>query len=212
MEKPEVLGRNPRVNLYLEAAGMASGLLLVAFLWVHAFLVATVIPGTATFDGMARFLEKYYLSYAGIGLGLLIGLVHVAGVARRIPAGYREQRAVWRVAGRMRHTDTYIWAFQVVTGLVILVAAAVHIWVVLADWPLQAAKSALRVQTDYLAFYLILLLVAEYHAAAGIYRLLVKWARFRRRSLAFAVGTATAFILSVNLAALWALFHLGGVR
>ncbi|MEW6540624.1 MAG: succinate dehydrogenase [Bacillota bacterium] len=212
MKNAKVPGHSPRTDLYLEAAGLVTGILLVAFLWIHAFLVAIVVFGPAAFDGTARFLEKHYLSYAGIGLGLLIGLVHVASVARRIPTGYREQRAVWRTAGRMRHTDTYVWAFQAVTGPVILVAAAVHLWVVLADWPLQAAKSALRVQTDYLVFYLILLLVAEYHAAAGIYRLLVKWARFRRRSLAYAVGTAAVFILSVNLAALWALLHLGGVR
>jgi len=198
--------------LYLELAGLVTGVLLVAFLWTHAFLVATVVFGPAAFDGMARFLEDYYLSHAGIGLGLVIGLVHVAVVARRVPAGYRAQRTVWRLAGKMRHTDTYIWALQVVTGLVILVLAAAHIWVVLADWPLQAAKSALRVQTGYLSFYLILLLVAEYHAAAGLYRLLVKWARFRRRSLARAIGAAAAFILSVNLAALWALFYFGGVR
>lgn len=213
VKNAKILGHNPRVDLYLEAAGLVTGVLLVAFLWIHAFLVATVVPGPSVFDGVARFLEGYRLSHAGIGLGLLIGLVHVVSVARRIPNGYREQRSVWRVAGRMRHADTYVWAFQVVTGLVILVAVAVHLWVVvLVDWPLQAAKSALRVQTDYPAFYLILLLVAEYHAAAGIYRVLVKWARFRRRSLVFAVGTAAAFILSVNLAALWALFHLGGVR
>jgi len=211
-DKPEALGPNPRVDLYLELAGLVSGLLLVTFLWVHAFLNATVILGAPVFDGMARFLERYYLSPVGIGLGLLVGLIHVLSVARRIPTGYREQRSLWRVARKLRHADTYAWILQVITGLIILVLASTHIWVVLADWPLQAAKSAFRVQTNYLSFYIILLLVAEYHAGAGIYRQFVKWGWFRRRSVALAVGTAVALILTVNLGGLWAFHQLGVAR
>ncbi|MBE0467320.1 MAG: succinate dehydrogenase [Candidatus Desulforudis sp.] len=211
MEKPEAPRLNPRTDLYLELTALVSGIMLVAFVWLHAFLVATVIPGAPVFDGMARFLDRYSLGQIGITLLLLAGLTHILAAARRIPTGYREQRSLWRVAGRMRHTDSYAWAFQVVTGLFILVLAATHIWVVVADWPLEAVKSAWRVQTDYLGFYLVLLLISEFHGGVGLYRQSVKWLRFRRRPLALAVGAVVAFILAVNLAAIWALLRLGGV-
>lgn len=108
VEKPEALRPSPRVDLYLELAGLISGLLLVIILWLHTFLVATVIIGAPVFDGVARFLERYYITHTAIGLGLLFGLVHVISVSRRIPTAYRARRAVWRVAGRMRHADTFV--------------------------------------------------------------------------------------------------------
>lgn len=212
MYKPAALDRNPKVDLYLELTGLVSGAMLVVFLWVHAFLLATVILGASVFDNLAGVLERYYLTQVSIGLVFLIALTHIVSVARRIPTGYREHRSVWRIAGAMRHTDTYVWAFQAVTGLAILVLAFTHIWVVLADWPLEAMKSAHRIQTDYLPFYIILLLFGEYHGGVGIYRQLVKWGRFRRRSAAFAVVAAFAFILAVNLGILWALFKLENVQ
>lgn len=212
MVRAKALDQNPRTDMYLELTGFTSGILLVVFLWVHAFFVVTVIFGASTFNTLSRFLEQYYLTQVGIALVFLIAVAHIGSVARRIPTGFREHRSVWRVAGMMRHTDTYGWALQVVTGLAILVLAAIHIWVVLIDWPIEAVKSARRVQADYLLFYIILLLVAEYHSGVGIYRQFVKWAKIRRRSLGLAVGAAIAFILAVNVGALWALFRLGCIR
>ncbi|MFP4515902.1 MAG: succinate dehydrogenase/fumarate reductase cytochrome b subunit, partial [Desulfovibrionales bacterium] len=56
----------------------------------------------------------------------------------------------------------------------------IHMWVVLTDLPIMAAKSAARVQNGWwLLFYLILLPMVELHVSVGFYRIGVKWGFIR---------------------------------
>jgi fumarate reductase subunit C len=66
--------------------------------------------------------------------------------------------------------------------MLILVMGSIHMWVVLTDLPITAAKSAARVQTGFWAvFYLFLLPLAELHVGIGFYRIGVKWGFIKDR-------------------------------
>jgi fumarate reductase subunit C len=59
---------------------------------------------------------------------------------------------------------------------------SIHMWTVLTDLPITAAKSAVRIQGGFwLVFYLILLPIVELHVGIGFYRIAVKWGVSRRK-------------------------------
>lgn len=77
--------------------------------------------------------------------------------------------------------DTWLWLIQASTAMVILIMGSVHMWTVLTDLPITAAKSAARIQGGFwLAFYLILLPMVELHVGIGFYRIAVKWGFIKR--------------------------------
>ncbi|MBE0467677.1 MAG: succinate dehydrogenase [Candidatus Desulforudis sp.] len=201
-----VLGRNPRIDLYLDLALLVSGLVLIGFLWLHMLFVATVLLGADAFDRLALALDRYYLAQIGIPFIGVAALVHVLVVSRRIPNRFQD---FWRHATLVRHPDTWTWIFQVVTAPIIAVLALIHVWVVLADWPIAAVKSAERIDS-FLWFYIILLLVGEYHAGTGLYRQFVKWGWLRRRTIGFILKSITLLIIILGLGALWAFLQIGG--
>ena len=66
--------------------------------------------------------------------------------------------------------------------MIILIMGAIHIWTILINLPITAAKSASHVQSGYwLVFDLILLPMVEVHAGIGLYRIAVKWGIIKRR-------------------------------
>lgn len=204
------LTKSPRSELYADLAELISGVLLVGFLWTHMLFVSVIFLGPELFDKFAMFLDDYYLSYIGIPFILLVALVHVITAGRRIPNRFREQKIVWQHAKMIKHTDTWTWVFQTITGMAILVLASIHVWIVLTDWPIEAIKSAMRIESFYLYFYLVLLLLGEYHAGMGIYRQFVKWGWFRRRPIAYMLKVITVIIIGLGLGALYVFWQLGG--
>ncbi|MBO8129474.1 MAG: succinate dehydrogenase [Peptococcaceae bacterium] len=206
MSLVRTLGKNPRCDLYLDLAQMISGILLVGFLWTHMLFVAVILLGPATYDSFARFLDDYYLSYIGIPFIGLVALVHVITVCRRIPSRYQE---LWEHAKLVRHTDTWTWLFQLVTALGIVILVMIHVWSVLTGWPIEAVKSTERM-TSFWWFYIALLLLGEYHAGFGLYRIFVKWGWIKRKTIGWVTKTITIIIVGLGLAALWAFLQLGG--
>ena len=67
-----------------------------------------------------------------------------------------------------------------VTAFIILVMGSIHMYVVLTDLPITAAKSAARVQNGWLLFYLVLLPMAELHVGLGFYRIGLKYGYIMR--------------------------------
>jgi fumarate reductase subunit C len=66
--------------------------------------------------------------------------------------------------------------------MIILIMGSIHMWTVLTDLPITAAKSAARVQGGFwLVFYLILLPMVELHVGIGFYRIGVKWGFIKRK-------------------------------
>lgn len=170
-----------RLSAYLDWLQMLTGAGLILFMWSHMVLVASVNLGAGVMNAIAYFFEATYMAQVG---GPIIGatlLLHFILAARKLPNTSQEQEVIWRHAKMLRHTDTWLWLIQAVTAMFILVMGSIHIWTVLTDLPITAAKSAARVQGGFWGvFYLILLPMVELHVGIGFYRIAVKWGFVKR--------------------------------
>ncbi|OAT85586.1 succinate dehydrogenase [Desulfotomaculum copahuensis] len=207
----KLLTRNPRADMLVDLLELFSGLFLVGFLWTHMFFVGVIYFGANIFDRFSIFLDKYYLSYIGIAAVILVFLTHLVVAGRRIPNRYREQKIVWRHARMIGHTDTWIWVFQTITGMAILILGSIHVWAVTSGWPIRAMISAGRM-THFLWFYALLLIISEYHAGFGLYRQFVKWGWFNRHSVGAVLKTISVIIVLIGVGIMWVLLRLGGAR
>ena len=179
-EKENISGNADITSALLDWLQMLTGAGLVLFMWSHMILVASINIGPQTMNTIARFFEATYMAQVG---GPFIGatlLLHFILAARKMPFRTNEIAAFWRHGRLLHHLDTWLWLVQVFTALVILVMGSIHIWTVLTNLPISAAKSAARVQGGYwLYFYLILLPMVELHVGIGFYRIFIKWGLVR---------------------------------
>jgi fumarate reductase subunit C len=175
-----------RTAATLNTLEMVSGVLLILFMWSHMILVASVNLGPGVMNAIARFLEDSYLAQAGGPLIAAVFLIHFLLAARNVPFRSDEQAVLWRHSRRLRHLDTWLWVLQAATGMILLLMACIHMWTVLTDLPITAAKSAARIQGGWwLAFYIILLPLVELHVGIGFYRIGVKWGWITRAKRSF---------------------------
>ena len=118
-------------------------------------------------NALAWFFETTYMAQVGGPLIFLAFLVHFVLAARKVPFKTSEQRVMLANAKRMHHTDTWLWIVQATTAMGILIMGGIHMWVVLTNLPITAAKSAARIQTGFwFVFYLFLLPMQNKHAEA----------------------------------------------
>lgn len=173
-----------RTEAYLDLFQMATGIVLVAFMWAHMILVASVnldLGGGRVMNVIARFFEATYMAQVGGPVIAVIMLAHFVFAARKLPFRAREQRAIWKHSLNLNHLDTWLWVIQAATAFIILIMGCIHMWTVLTSLPITAAKSARRIQGGWwLAFYLVLLPMIELHVGIGIYRIGVKWGFIKR--------------------------------
>jgi fumarate reductase subunit C len=118
----------------------------------------------------------------------------------------------------MKHADTTLWWWQVVTGFAMFFLASVHLYVMLTRPDrIGPFESADRMWTDHFwPLYLVLLFAVELHGGIGLYRLAVKWDWFggarpaaTRHRLALLKWSLTAFFLVLGLATLAAYVKIG---
>ena len=149
---------NFRTAAYLDFIQMLTGVGLILFMWSHMILVASINLGPGVMNTIAGFLEDTYLAQTGGPLIGLVFLVHFVLAARKVPFRSQEQRTIWAHSKRLHHLDTWLWVVQAVTAMIILIMGGIHMWTVLTNLPMTAAKSAARIQGGYwLVFYMILL-------------------------------------------------------
>ncbi|MFP3912937.1 MAG: hypothetical protein ACLFUT_12755, partial [Desulfobacteraceae bacterium] len=162
---------------------MLTGAGLILFMWSHMVLVASVNLGADAMNTLAYFFEATYMAQVG---GPIIGftfLLHFLLAARKVPFRAEQQSTIWKHSRMLHHADTWLWLVQVVTAMIILIMGSIHMWTVLTDLPITAAKSAARIQGGFwLVFYLILLPMVELHVGIGFYRIGVKWGFIKRRN------------------------------
>jgi len=170
-----------RVSAYLDWLQMLTGLFLIGFMWSHMVLVASVNLGAGAMNTLARFFEDTYMAQVGGPIIAFGFLLHFVLAARKVPFRLEQQSAIWKHSKVLRHGDTWLWLVQVITAMVILIMGSIHMWTILTDLPITAAKSAARIQGGFwLVFYLILLPMVELHVGIGFYRIGVKWGVIKR--------------------------------
>lgn len=197
---PSMPYARPNRDACLDWLQMLSGAVLVLFMWCHMILVSSVVLSPRLMDAIARFFEATYMAQAGGPAVFAVFIGHFILAARKIPFTADGQEIAWAHALRLRHRDTWLWIAQALTAMIVLVMGAIHMWVVLNDLPIEAAKSAARVQSGgWLWFYILLLPVIELHVGIGAYRIGVKWGFITRANRAKAkkieLGMFCGFVL-----------------
>ncbi len=168
--------RPSKRDAVLDWMQMLTGAGLILFMWCHMLLVSSVIISPKVMNAIAYFFEVTYMAQVGGPVIFLAFLLHFVLAARKIPFRAEGQDTIWKHAKMMHHKDTWLWVVQAVTAMIILIMGAIHMWVVLTDLPITAAKSAARIQGGFwFVFYLILLPCVELHVSIGFYRIGIKW-------------------------------------
>ena len=204
----KIFAKSPRLEAWMELVELGSGLFLLMFLQFHVLAVSSIILGAAAFNRDSARMDEYYLSYVGIPLVLAAIVVHGLAALRKAPWRFQEMRVYMQHSKRQAHLDTWAWLVQILTGMVVLVLAAIHIWSVLLTWPISAASSAARIQGGYFSFFFLLLLVAEIHAMVGLYRILVKWSWFNRHKFTPYLIYTTMFFVGLGCISLLVFYFL----
>jgi fumarate reductase subunit C len=211
-----------RLDLLQSGTGLALGL----FMWVHMFFVASILLGKDAMWTVARFFEGYHVFGRPLPwlVSLLVAIVFVlfiahAGLAlRKFPASYREYRTFREHMHGMRHGDTSLWFWQVLTGFALFFMASVHLYIMLTrPERIGPFESADRVWSDLMwPLYLVMLFAVEVHGGIGLYRLALKWGWFAgsdpaatRRRLRALKWVLTVFFLVLGLATLAAYMKIG---
>jgi len=194
----------------LELCLAVTGIGLAVFMVMHLGLLFTVLVGAQTMDSLATFLERYYLLQSVAPVLVIAAIVHVILSLRKVPVSLRQQVLLLKRTRAMRHFDTFTWGIQVVTGIAMAALGSIHLWVILTDLPIEAAKSGARVYGIYLWLYIPFLVAVESHISAGVYRVAVKWSINRRRVLHALLNVWTVAVLALGAAILVALYRLGG--
>lgn len=165
-----------RRDAYLDWAQLLTGLGLTLFMALHTLLNLSVILGPKALDRVAGILEILHLdTLAHVTIPILF-LIHFVVAARKIPWRIKEQEALWRGARLLKHRDTWLWIVQAVSGMLILILGAIHMWTTITTGPVQALSSAARVQSSgWTMFYVLLIPLVQMHVFIGLYRLGVKW-------------------------------------
>ncbi|HMK65696.1 MAG TPA: succinate dehydrogenase/fumarate reductase cytochrome b subunit [Thermodesulfobacteriota bacterium] len=175
-----------RTAAYLDFLQMLTGVGLILFMWSHMILVASINLGEGTMNALAKFLEDTYMAQTGGPVIAAVFLVHFILAARKLPFRTSEQKAIWAHSQRLHHLDTWLWVVQAGTAMIILIMGSVHMWTVLTNLPITAAKSAARIQGGFwLVFFIILLPLVELHVGIGFYRIGVKWGVITRSNRPF---------------------------
>jgi fumarate reductase subunit C len=196
--------KNPRFVARVDLIEMISGLLLVLFMFGHLLMLSTILAGPDTMNSLAAFLESppFYMAQLGaVGVSFLL-FIHVVTAGRKLPSRVREQTMLWRLSKQLRHTDTWLWSIQAVSGMIILAFVAIHLWVILTTFPIDAIKSSRRVAESFGYLYLPLILVVELHVGIGLYRAVMKWTSFNRRVGSMIKWALTAVFLVIGYAVL----------
>jgi fumarate reductase subunit C len=210
----------------LDWAQSATGLVLALFMWGHMFFVSSILLGKDAMWSVTKFFEGYF--FFGRSLPWLVSIV-VAGIIalvvvhallalRKFPGNYAQYRAFRDHAVQMRHEDTTLWWWQVLTGFALFFLVTVHLYVMLTrPHTIGPYGSADRVWSDtFWPLYLVLLFAVELHGGIGLYRLAMKWDWFAgpdpaamRRRLKTLKWALTVFFLVLGLATLAAYVKIG---
>ena len=117
-------------SAWLDLSQSVSGVILAVFLWTHLVLVSSILLGSDAMNWVARTMELSFLSDDGhgypwvvtaIAMGIAaLALVHVLVALQKLPMSLRQQRALRQQMQVINHSDTRLWRWQAITGVVIL--------------------------------------------------------------------------------------------
>jgi len=221
--------RTSRKSLWparLDLLQSGTGLVLALFMWGHMFFVSSILLGKDAMWTITKMFEGYFIfgaAHPGI-VSVVVAtiatllVVHAALAVRKFPISYRQFRTYREHMRLMRHEDTTLWYWQVLTGFALFFLAAPHLFQMLTQPGLIGPfESGDRVWSyKWWPLYLLLLFAVEIHGGVGLYRLAVKWQWFAgktpdvtRHRLKVLKWGLTVFFLALGLATLAAYAKIG---
>lgn len=153
----------------------ASGALLALFVCVHLLLEGTVVLSASLTNGIAWLLEATYVAQISAPIIVLLVVFHFYIAARKMPFRANELGIFVKHSRTLREPDTCLWLVQVFTAIIILLGVFFHVYTVMIDLPISVARSAERMTSGWLPFYVIFLPCVVLHTGIGIYRLAAKY-------------------------------------
>lgn len=120
----------------LDLVQSLSGLALALFMWVHMFLVSSILISEEAMYRVAKLFEGYYFfgrSYpwlvsSVVVVVFLLLLIHAALALRKFPHDSAQFFRFRAHKIRMQHADTSLWWWQVVTGFLLFFFAPMHLY------------------------------------------------------------------------------------
>ena len=216
---PRVVGTpgSARVDLLQSVTGVILGL----FLLVHLHFESSILLGKEAFFHTVQFLEGSMFSSTQYGwhwvtrtisiFMLVVFIIHAVTALRRFPAKLGEWRALRHFQHTVKHSDTTIWFWQLLTGCALFFLVPVHLFQMIQDPSIGPNMSPARVYLDNVwVLYSIFLPIVIIHAVFGLYRVSIKWGiinqRTALRKFAFFL---VAYLFVLGLASLFTYIYLG---
>ena len=210
----------------MDVAQSVSGLLLVLFIWGHMFFESSILLGkdamlwvTQMFEGVHLFGRPYPLLVSAVAvMVLLLTAAHALLALRKFPGSVQQYQVFNRHSQGLRHSDTRLWAVQVVTGFLLFFLVSGHLVVVMLQPDnIGPYASSDRIWSGgFWLLYALLLPLVHAHAAIGVYRLALKWGPFPaerfglwRGRLRLAMVCVFAFFLCLGTASLVTYMSIG---
>lgn len=222
----DALARRRRWPARLDLLQSLTGVALAVFLILHSFTVGSLLFGPHVFESILSVTDGTLI--AGHPLPVLHGLlagtillfvaVHAALALRKFPEGYRQYRAFRDHKLTMRHTDTSLWYWQVVTGFLLFFLVTVHLYTMLTQpdkiGPVEATTRI--VQGRLWLLYIVLTPIAQFHSLVGLYRVALKWGWVggddpvkARKNLRLVLWPAMVFFIGLGLMTLASEIRIG---
>ncbi|RXJ98616.1 succinate dehydrogenase/fumarate reductase cytochrome b subunit [Arcobacter sp. CECT 8986] len=181
-------GKKSRTPAKLDVMLTASGVILALFMMGHMLFVSTILLGKDVMYTVTKMFELEFLFEGGIPAVVsvivlaitVIFIVHAILGARKFPTSYRAYIRIREHSKMMHHKDTSMWMFQWISGLIMMFAGLVHLFIMFTQpQNIGPFASAYRVVENHMwLLYVVLLICVEIHGSVGLYRAAMKWGWF----------------------------------
>lgn len=181
-------GKKSRTPARYDKLLTATGVILALFMMGHMFFVSTILLGEDVMYKVTKLFELDFIFEGGlpiivsifVALISFIFIVHALLGIRKFPTSYKTYLKVKEHAKMMNHKDTSMWMFQWISGLIMMFAASIHLYIMFTQPEnIGPFASADRVFSENMwLLYAILLICVEIHGSVGLYRAAMKWGWF----------------------------------
>lgn len=162
---------------------------------------ATILISHDLFNSIAICLERRYLAQVFVPL-VIVGLLVHAAVSLYKQKRFFQKKHHYPFRKRP-FMETHILYVQIVSGLLLLILAAVHVteMVVSGTDTINSVTSSIRFKPLLSRiYYQLFMLTTVIHTAAGLYRLYSKWVGSRRKIAGWCGAVFLLFYLSIGTA------------
>ncbi len=219
-------GKKSRMPAKLDKLLTATGVILAIFMMAHMFFVSTILLGKETMYTVTKMFELDFIFEGGIpfiisifvALITAILVVHAILGIRKFPTSYKAYIKIKEHAKMMKHSDTSMWMFQWISGLIMMFLATIHLYIMFTQpQNIGPYGSAHRVVNEHMwLLYMVLLICVELHGSIGLYRAAMKWGWFdgenpkeTRRKMIKAKKLVSYFFLALATVTLLAYIKIG---